>query len=275
MKENQVEIQPFSKKTVQIFNNIEYQVTKVIPFYSHTKKEPYEEEDEKLGISNPGRRVFSNLFPSKLNIKSKFFPSIYEEEQKEQIVFHDFLLENEVPSVENFFQSTKSLLEADARFIALHLNPSKAAGYGQGRYSLSTKEKNQLIQLGVNPSDFVVSKKKRVIRSKTGYPPRIENWDHKKIYVMLAGLRLKFKEPNSEFRYIMDTLIQTKENFLFIEHTKNDKQWADGLYGNGTNFLGKLLTQIFLEIRNETEYKVDKEFLLKPNKEFVEYKTNF
>ena len=36
---------------------------------------------------------------------------------------------------------------------------------------------------------------------------------------------------------------------FFIEHTQNDNQWGDAGSGNGTNFLGKMLTALLWETR--------------------------
>ncbi len=38
-------------------------------------------------------------------------------------------------------------------------------------------------------------------------------------------------------------------SIFFVEHTKNDKYWADGLDGKGTNYLGKLLTTLAYELK--------------------------
>ena len=49
-------------------------------------------------------------------------------------------------------------------------------------------------------------------------------------------------------------LLET-ENAWLIEHTANDRQWADGGDGTGTNFLGKLLMVIRFKFQNETRLK--------------------
>jgi hypothetical protein len=51
----------------------------------------------------------------------------------------------------------------------------------------------------------------------------------------------------------------------------NTRQWADGSDGSGINMLGKLITQVFLELREGREFDLDMDFLRRPNTDFVDY----
>jgi ribA/ribD-fused uncharacterized protein len=57
--------------------------------------------------------------------------------------------------------------------------------------------------------------------------------------VMYEGLKLKFTTKKSLMEQLMST-----GNKKLIEHTKNDKYWADGGDGSGRNRLGVLLMRL-------------------------------
>merc|ERR1712173_269334 len=59
------------------------------------------------------------------------------------------------------------------------------------------------------------------------------------------ALRLKFKT----YYNLIKEYVDSKIPIYFVEHTKNDRQWADGNDGKGTNYLGKLLTTLCWEYR--------------------------
>ena len=56
---------------------------------------------------------------------------------------------------------------------------------------------------------------------------------------MYEGLVLKFTQN----KQLAKQLLETKDSKL-VEHTKNDKFWADGGNGSGQNKLGILLMKI-------------------------------
>ena len=62
----------------------------------------------------------------------------------------------------------------------------------------------------------------------------IENWEEEKIYVMLKGLRAKFK--SSELR----TKLLNTENAILHEDSPTDLFWGK----NGKDMLGKLLMRV-------------------------------
>ncbi|MCU1730767.1 MULTISPECIES: NADAR family protein [unclassified Pseudomonas] len=72
------------------------------------------------------------------------------------------------------------------------------------------------------------------------------DWDQARDPVMLEALRAKFTQ-HADLR---ETLLGTGDAEL-VEHTKNDRYWADGGDGSGKNMLGKLLEQVRAEL-NQT-----------------------
>ena len=70
------------------------------------------------------------------------------------------------------------------------------------------------------------------------------DWEEVKESVMLDALRAKFDQHPRLTR----VLLSTGEAEL-IEHTKNDRYWADGGDGSGRNRLGVLLMQLRAELR--------------------------
>jgi predicted NAD-dependent protein-ADP-ribosyltransferase YbiA (DUF1768 family) len=57
-----------------------------------------------------------------------------------------------------------------------------------------------------------------------------------KDYCMLEAVRLKVRQ----YKALRDELLASYDA-IFIEHTKNDKYWADGGDGTGLNMLGKII----------------------------------
>lgn len=102
------------------------------------------------------------------------------------------------------------------------------------------------------------------IKVELGLPR--EEWDYIKLDVMYAALRAKFNGDVDLKRQLLAT-----EGHWLVEHTKNDAQWADGLGGLGTNFLGKLLMYVRSEIATGTTIEFDREFLNKPMSAYLEY----
>ena len=70
------------------------------------------------------------------------------------------------------------------------------------------------------------------------------DWEAVKDEVMLVALRAKFGQ-HAKLRRL---LLETGERPL-VEHTGNDRYWADGGDGAGENRLGELLVQVREELR--------------------------
>ena len=72
------------------------------------------------------------------------------------------------------------------------------------------------------------------------------DWEAVKDDVMLRALRAKFTQHARLRRLLLST-----GDAELIEHTKNDRYWADGGDGSGLNRLGALLMQLREELRAE------------------------
>lgn len=74
--------------------------------------------------------------------------------------------------------------------------------------------------------------------------PLRADWEQVKDAVMLEALRAKFTQ-HAELR---KKLLATG-GLELVEHTKNDRYWADGGDGSGRNRLGELLMKVRSELR--------------------------
>lgn len=74
--------------------------------------------------------------------------------------------------------------------------------------------------------------------------PLRNDWEDVKEDIMMKVLRVKF----SSYSELEQLLLSTGDATL-IEHTKNDKYWADGGDGTGKNRLGILLMKLRDELR--------------------------
>ncbi len=76
--------------------------------------------------------------------------------------------------------------------------------------------------------------------------PLRKDWEEVKDDVMRRALRAKF----TQHPHLRELLTSTGEADL-VEHTKNDRYWADGGDGTGENILGKLLMELRELLRNK------------------------
>lgn len=253
-----------------------YTIDRVISFYSHTRRSPLEvKEDESLGIN---RLVFSNLY----DLRNPLI--VLEDENVLRVpsdgsefpLVRDCLFGKPLRSTENLFQAAKCVTDADALLYS-KLNGANAARYGQGRLSLSNRYKKMLIDFGI-PEDQFGGKSKKWTRTKESKrPPCRERWEDIKRVVMMEALRMKFSitsERDATCASTIRALCESRENVFFVEHTSNDRQWGDGGDGKGCNYLGKLLTQLVLEMREGKRYDIDDEFMNKPNSCFLHYSSS-
>jgi ribA/ribD-fused uncharacterized protein len=74
--------------------------------------------------------------------------------------------------------------------------------------------------------------------------PLRADWEHVKDHVMREAVRAKFTQHET----LRELLLSTGDAVL-VEHTANDRYWADGGDGTGLNMLGKILMEIRDELR--------------------------
>jgi len=260
-REEKVALSP-KPEAVALANGVPYVVERVLPFYSHTRRSAAEvAEDQALHID---RRVFSNLYPAPVDIGAAAAARFG-------------LVRSQWPSSEHAFQAAKCALPADQHFIAT-LSTNDAARYGQGRLQLSAEQRAQLVELGVPEAELVrcsgTGAETHWKRSASGYVPLVAGWDQTKKAVMLTVLRAKFAGVCAAAVESMAALVSSGINVFLVEHTANDRQWADAGDGSGCNMLGKLLTLLVLEKRGGSAVgaePLDAEFLARPNRAFVTY----
>lgn len=243
---------------------------RTLPFYSHSRRSPFEEaEDRALGGESVDRRVFSNLFASPVDIGAAAAARFG-------------LVKSAWPSTEHLFQAAKCALRADQLFVATLHSAGDAARYGQGRMLLNARQRTTICGFGgVAETDFVRCGSSSWKRTASGYVPLVAGWEDTKKAVMLAALRAKFTQQQQQHGSLAQTSLAAiagcaEGPVLLVEHTRNDRQWADAGDGSGMNMLGKMLTMLALEIRNggaaDDAAILDAEFLARPNSELADYR---
>lgn len=115
------------------------------------------------------------------------------------------------PTSEHYFQAQKFASPEDQEAVRQERSPMKAARIGRDRG--------------------------RTLRA---------DWEAVKDETMLRALRAKFTQHEN----LRARLLETGDAEL-IEHTENDRYWADGGDGSGLNRLGELLMQIRSELREK------------------------
>jgi len=76
--------------------------------------------------------------------------------------------------------------------------------------------------------------------------PLRPDWETVKDAVMRRALRAKFTQHPDLHRLLLGT-----EEAELIEHTANDRYWADGGDGSGRNRLGELLMELRAELQRD------------------------
>jgi inhibitor of KinA sporulation pathway (predicted exonuclease) len=228
----------------------------VLCFSSHTKRFPMQKYEETKLFGNIDRRVFSNLYEDDKRVR--IAPLLEQDDSKEDFVKHKCIYDIPACSTEHLFQAIKCLYEWDARFILEELNSNDARNYGQSRMILNERQKDHLVTAGASPEDFmkVVDKNGMLLGWKRGVDgclPRRDDWKAIKHLVMLHLVRAKFggRSVGSCARQAVEALMRLPAIPLFVKHTENDSEWADFGNGKGTNYLGKCLTQVFLEMKGQ------------------------
>jgi ribA/ribD-fused uncharacterized protein len=76
--------------------------------------------------------------------------------------------------------------------------------------------------------------------------PLRPDWETVKDHIMREALRAKFAQHTS-----LRSLLLSTGNAELVEHTTNDRYWADGGDGSGKNRLGQLLMELRGELLRE------------------------
>jgi hypothetical protein len=76
--------------------------------------------------------------------------------------------------------------------------------------------------------------------------PLREDWEVVRDDVMREAIRAKFTQHEDLRKILLET-----GDAILVEHTANDRYWADGGDGSGLNMLGKLLMELREQLRNE------------------------
>ncbi|CAB9519090.1 ERI1 exoribonuclease [Seminavis robusta] len=238
------------------------QYSHVLSFYSHTRRYPIEEYEDEHIFGDLDRRVLSNLFEDDRPIQMGQLTGTH---------IHPLICETPAASSEHFYQAVKCQEEADAEFILTQLNSLDAARFGQSRLLLTSSQKEWLVARGINADDFQ-PRGSGWMRGKKGQLPARRDWRQIKHSVMLHILRAKFggQALGTAARRAVEAL---KVAPLFVEHTTNDAAWGDGGSGNGTNWLGKCLTRVFLELKGQfpVDPQANETNLFSPNNLLVRY----
>jgi ribA/ribD-fused uncharacterized protein len=122
---------------------------------------------------------------------------------------HSVLIEGRVwPTTEHFFQAAKFSDAADVDAAADAKTPFLAAQLGRERHR--------------------------------SFRP---DWNVLRDGVMLKALRAKFEQHPA-----LAAALASTGSATLVEHTKNDRYWADGGDGSGRNRLGELLEQVRAEL---------------------------
>uniref|UniRef100_A0A6B2LIP5 NADAR domain-containing protein n=1 Tax=Arcella intermedia TaxID=1963864 RepID=A0A6B2LIP5_9EUKA len=192
---------------------------------------------------------FSNLYPTKITIDDPHFEGKFK-------VFD---------STEHYFQMYK-YSEPDRHFMA-RLTTGDVAGYGQRRLKITKGHKKHLDELAKAGIPVKMKSGRPYEIGSTADPQLIvEGWDEKGMEVMLKALRAKFTQHPE-----LSEALKLTTGCWMIEHTKNDKKWGDGLTGDGTNYLGKLLMLVRKELEDGKEYEIDRNWMKIQMKDLIQY----
>ncbi|HEV2691846.1 MAG TPA: NADAR family protein [Verrucomicrobiae bacterium] len=112
--------------------------------------------------------------------------------------------------------------------------------YFQAQKFIGT-EHEELIRLAASPMTAAKMGRDRA-------RPLRKDWEIVKDDVMREALRAKFAQHPALRQELLDT-----QDAKLIEHTVNDRYWADGGDGTGGNRLGELLMELREQIRNDSD----------------------
>src|SRR3974390_1790379 len=103
---------------------------------------------------------------------------------------------------------------------------------------------------GTEHEEAVRSAKSPMVAARMGRSrerPLRPDWETVKDEIMREVLRAKFAQHAS-----LRSLLLSTGDAEIVEHTTNDRYWADGGDGSGRNRLGQLLMELRSELRRES-----------------------
>ncbi len=104
--------------------------------------------------------------------------------------------------------------------------------------------------MGTEHEEAIRAAKSPMVAARMGRSrerPLRSDWESVKDEIMREALRAKFAQHAS-----LRSLLLSTEDAELVEHTSNDRYWADGGDGSGKNRLGQLLMELRSELRRES-----------------------
>jgi hypothetical protein len=138
----------------------------------------------------------------------------------------------------NFWRSEECLEDSDGNLWCYRTNE---------HFYQSMKAKNAIMSDWIKqaPSAFMAKRASRALK-----PDEIvDDWETKKVEVMLLGLRAKF---GSRFNQDIKNQLLATGDAILVEDSPTDMFWGGSLPGS-QNMLGRLLMQVREELRSKKE----------------------
>jgi len=104
--------------------------------------------------------------------------------------------------------------------------------------------------VGTEHEEVIRAAKSPMVAARMGRSrqrPLRPQWESVKDEIMREALRAKFAQHSS-----LRALLLSTGDAELVEHTTNDRYWADGGDGSGRNRLGELLMELRSELRTES-----------------------
>lgn len=138
------------------------------------------------------------------------------------------------------FYKTKEPFGEFSNFAAFPINLDGKTWPTTEHYFQAKKFSDESYQekIRLEPSPMIAA---RLGRSRK-FPIR-PDWEAVKDDVMRAAVTAKIKQHE-----VLKALLRSTVDAELIEHTVNDRYWADGGDGTGKNMLGKILMEVRAEI---------------------------
>lgn len=146
----------------------------------------------------------------------------------------------------NFYSSSETPFGVFSNFLRGHPITLKGKSwptsehYYQAQKFVDT-EHEESVRLTKDPAEAAAMgrDKKRPLR---------KDWNEVKNDIMREAIHAKF----TQYQTLKDILLASG-NLEIVEHTTNDRYWADGGNGSGQNWLGKLLMELREELKKDVK----------------------